>query len=97
MSYLKERNVWRRNVKKEKSKGLPVPLGKKLSKEKQVVFDKAIKAYEIDPQFKKEQEKTVLKNQIRRSKLKINQNPHPKSYYKDCYVNGKEYKDKHKN
>ncbi len=52
--------------------------------------------YEISPSFRKMEEEKIRKNIVRRSKLKINQEKYPKKYYSDCFVNSKEYKNRHK-
>jgi hypothetical protein len=51
---------------------------------------------EISPEFVKREKETIAQNRARRAALKINLNPHPDSYYADCYVNSEEYKNKHK-
>ena len=48
--------------------------------------------FDISGDFKMKQLETVRANVERRAKMKINQDPSPKSYYKDCYVNTPEYK-----
>lgn len=49
---------------------------------------------EIDPKFKEKEEAIILANRKRRESLKINQEKYPKSYYSDCYINSKEYKER---
>ena len=51
---------------------------------------------EVSPAFKITEAETIKANRLRRANLKINQNPHPESYYADCYVNSDEYKSKRK-
>lgn len=51
---------------------------------------------DVSPEFKQRDRETIKANKERRAKLKINQPVHPESYYKDCYINSKEYKNKDK-
>jgi hypothetical protein len=52
--------------------------------------------YSLSQSFKLNQIEQVGNNQVRRANMKINQEKHSVKFYKDCFVNSQEYKDKHK-
>ena len=52
--------------------------------------------FEVNPLFKADQERKVIANIERRSRMQINRNVCATEKDTDCYVNSEEYKNRHK-